>query len=147
MCRHPPRSHWALLALACALSGCEPGRAPPSAEAPTAPPRATFDGHYAHGTQRLDITRNDGGYWLNFVGTGANACAFQGTGMLIGDQLQVSLQAWKAGALLTVRHAPSDSVDVLSEQEDDRFSLTYFCHGGEALSGNYRRLPSPAPSH
>jgi len=77
------------------------------------------------------------GYWLHIESVGS--CAFEGPAMLIGDQLQVSLQDWKAGALLTVRRAAHGSVDVLSEQEDDRFNLSYFCHGGETLAGHYRR--------
>ncbi|SFS02257.1 hypothetical protein SAMN05216570_1608 [Dyella sp. OK004] len=125
----------ALFALAGALAGCE-SRQPSTHAAPAAPP-PDFAGEYIHNAKHLHITRRDDGYWLHIESTGS--CEFEGPAILIGEQLQVSLQDWKAGALLTVRHAVQGGVDVLSEQEDDRFSLTYFCHDGETLSGSYRR--------
>lgn len=140
--RRPPALPVALFALAGALAGCESGH-PSTHAAPAAPP-PDFAGDYVQHTRHLHITRRDGGYWLHVESTGS--CEFEGPAMLIGEQLQVSLQDWKPGALLTVRHAASGGVDVLSEQEDDRFNLSYFCHDGETLSGSYQRQTRTKPA-
>jgi hypothetical protein len=144
------RRYALLLALAFALGGCESGSVPAlpqpasasHARQNQAPPPDPYAGHYAHGHEHLDIARRDDIYALSISSEGGiDDCVFEGAAMLIGDQLQVSLQAWKPGALLTVRQAAGGGVEVLSEQEDDRFSLAYFCHGGATLAGRYRRQP------
>lgn len=137
--RRSPALPVALFALASALAGCESGRPSPHA-APAAPPPG-FAGEYVHNAKHLLIAHRADGYWLHIESK--DSCEFEGPALLIGEQLQVSLQDWKAGALLTVRHAAQGGIDVLSEQEDDRFSLSYFCHGGETLSGNYQQVPAP----
>lgn len=129
------------LLLACALAGCGPAASP----APPVPalPAPVFEGRYAHGSQQLDIERRGDGYWLRIQDDGASACAFSGAAIRLDERLLASLQDWKSGAVLTVRHAADGGVDVLSEQEDDRFSLSSFCRGSATLSGHYRLSPAP----
>ena len=139
-----PLPHALLAALAGLAAGCGPSPAPPASVAPAAPIPA-FEGSYAHGSLRLHIARHDEGYWLDIRDDGPGACAFSAPAIRLDDRLLASLQDWKRGAVLTVRHAV-DGLDVLSEQEDDRFSLAYFCRGGASLSGHYRALrDAPAP--
>jgi len=101
-------------------------------------PPPTLEGRYLHGTQQLDVARRGDGYWLDIEDAGPGGCAFSAAAMRVDDRLLASLQDWKSGAVLTVRPSHGGSVDVLSEQEDDRFSLAAFCRGGATLSGNYR---------
>lgn len=129
------------LALGAAVAGCGPSPAP-VATAP--PPPAHFEGSYVHDGQRLDISRRDDGYWLEIHGDASGDCAFASPALMVGDRLLASLQNWKSGAVLMVRHATDGHVDVLSEQEDDRFSLAYFCRGGASLAGNYQPLREPS---
>ncbi len=138
MRRAPILPHLIPLALAACLAGlvggCGPSPAPPPSPAAAAP---AFEGRYAHGSLRLDIARRDDGYWLDIRDDGPGACAFSAPAIRLDNRLLASLQDWESGAVLTVRHA-GDGVDVLSEQEDDRFSLAYFCRDGASLSGTYR---------
>ncbi|MGO4701469.1 hypothetical protein [Dyella sp. 2RAB6] len=104
----------------------------------TASAPVPFEGRYAQGTQQLEIARRGDGYWLDLEDAGAGGCSFSAAAIRVDDRLLASLQDWKSGAVLTVRRAGNGSVDVFSEQEDDRFSLAAFCRGGATLSGNYR---------
>lgn len=124
-----------LMLLPLALS--EPKHVP----APMADP-VGFSGTYAHGAERLHIILDGHTYWLTIVSHGgADACSFAGHGELSDGLLQFSLENWQPQATLTVRKADDRGVDVFSEQEDDRFSLMYFCRGGASLSGHYTPLP------
>lgn len=137
--RRAPTLLDALLAgLASLLAACTPSPSPSGAAAPTPSAAApVFEGRYAHGSLRLEIARRGDGYWLDIHDDGPTACAFSAPAIRLDNRLLASLQDWKSGAVLTVRRAGED-VDVLSEQEDDRFSLAYFCRGGASLSGTYR---------
>lgn len=104
----------------------------------------SFEGSYVQDGQRLDISRRDGGYWLEIHGDAPGHCAFTGPALAVDDRLLASLQNWKSGAVLTIRRAADGNLDVLSEQEDDRFSLAYFCRGGASLAGSYRPQREPS---
>jgi hypothetical protein len=134
--------HALLTCIAGLAAGCGPAPSSNSAPAPTAPAPA-FEGRYARGSLRLDVARRGDGYWLDISDDGPGACAFSAPALRLDDRLLASLQDWKSGAVLTVRHG-GDGLDVLSEQEDDRFSLAYFCRGGASLSGHYRAIRDPA---
>lgn len=130
----------ALLAgLACLVAACGPAPSPSGASPPASAAAAApfFEGRYAHGSLRLEIARRGDGYWLDIRDDGPTGCAFSAPAIRLDNRLLASLQDWKSGAVLTVRPA-GDGVDVLSEQEDDRFSLAYFCRDGASLSGTYR---------
>jgi hypothetical protein len=123
-----------LMLLPLALS--EPRHVP----APMADP-VGFSGTYQHGAERLQITLDGQTYGLTIESTGgADACSFTGHGELSDGMLQLSLDNWRPKATLTVRKADDRGVDIFSEQEDDRFSLMYFCRGGASLSGHYTPL-------
>ncbi|WNL44862.1 hypothetical protein RKE25_15745 [Dyella sp. BiH032] len=136
--RRAPTLFDALLAgLACLVAGCGPSPPSSSSLPPHVAAAPAFEGRYAHGSLRLDIARRGDGYWLDIRDDGPTACAFSAPAIRLDNRLLASLQDWKSGAVLTVRPA-DDGVDVLSEQEDDHFSLAYFCRGGASLSGTYR---------
>ena len=130
--RRPSKSLLACL-LATALAACQAAPPPPVA----APAPASFEGRYARGSQHLDITRRGDGYWLDIADDGAGSCTFGAAAIRVDDRLLASLQDWKSGAVLTLRQAGHGSLDVYSEQEDDRFSLAAFCRGDATLSGRY----------
>ncbi|MFC5741742.1 hypothetical protein [Dyella tabacisoli] len=129
---------WVLLLLPIALSDRQ------HVPAPMADP-VGFVGSYRNGTERLNISLDGDVYWLNIDSHGsAHACSFSGHGELRDGLLQLSLENWRPHATLTVRKADDRGVDVLSEQEDDRFSLMYFCRNGASLSGHYApAMPLP----
>lgn len=120
-----------------ALAACQGGPPPPVVA--VAPP--SFEGRYAHGSQHLEIVRRGDGYWLDIADDGAGHCSFSAAAIRVDDRLLASLQDWKSGAVLTLRQAGHGSLEVFSEQEDDRFSLAAFCRGDATLAGRY--LPDP----
>lgn len=123
------------------VAGCGPASTPPPSPQASAAP--AFEGRYTHGSLQLDIARRGDGYWLDIEDGGPGACAFSAPAIRLDDRLLASLQDWKSGAVLTVRRA-GNGVEVLSEQEDDRFSLAYFCRDGATLSGSYRPVSDTA---
>jgi hypothetical protein len=117
-----------------------------TAPAPAAPAANNYTGEYIWQEdpqgyyQTVSIAQAaTGEYNVRFSASavkGKPGCSFEGKGTIVNDTLKIPV-AWRDGTVTMTIIARNDTVDVFTQNFEDRFALNYYCSGGGSLAGEY----------